>query len=86
MLKIFGKFFDFCGKINKGKFYKSLALGVLFALMEAMKIPAIILLIDGAIRQRVTSVLLFECFSIILVSVVIGSVIKYRITMLQCEA
>lgn len=86
MLKIFGKFFDFCGKINKGKFYKSLALGVLFALMEAMKIPAIMLLIDGAIRQRVTSVLLFECFSIILVSVVIGSVIKYRITMLQCEA
>lgn len=86
MLKIFGKFFDFCGKINKGKFYKSLALGVLFALMEAMKIPAIMLLIDGAIRQRVTSVLLFECFGIILVSVVIGSVIKYRITMLQCEA
>ena len=86
MLKIFGKFFDFCGKINKGKFYKSLALGVLFALMEAMKIPAIMLLIDGAIRQRVTSVLLFECFSIILVSVAIGSVIKYRITMLQCEA
>lgn len=86
MLKIFGKFFDFCGKINKGKFYKSLALGVLFALMEAMKIPAIMLLIDGAIRQRVTSVLLFECFSIILVSVVISSVIKYRITMLQCEA
>lgn len=86
MLKIFGKFFDFCGKINKGKFYKSLALGVLFALMEAMKIPAIMLLIDGAIRQRVTSVLLFECFGIILVSVIIGSVIKYRITMLQCEA
>lgn len=86
MLKIFGKFFDFCGKINKGKFYKSLALGVLFALMEAMKIPAIMLLIDGAIRQRVTSVLLFECFGIILVSVAIGSVIKYRITMLQCEA
>lgn len=86
MLKIFGKFFDFCGKINKGKFYKSLALGVLFALMEAMKIPAIMLLIDGAIRQRVTSVLLFECFGIILVSVIIGSVIKYHITMLQCEA
>lgn len=86
MLKIFGKFFDFCGKINKGKFYKSLALGVLFALMEAMKIPAIMLLIDGTIRQRVTSVLLFECFGIILISVAIGSVIKYRITMLQCEA
>ena len=86
MLKIFKKFFDFCGKVNKGKFYKSLALGVLFALMEAVKIPAIMLLLDGIIRNKVTSVLLWQCFGILLLSVVIGSVIKYYITMLQCEA
>lgn len=86
MLKIFKKFFDFCGKVNKGKFYKSLALGVLFALMEAVKIPAIMLLLDGIIEDKVTSVLLWQCFGILLLSVVIGSVIKYHITMLQCEA
>lgn len=86
MLKIFKKFFDFCGKVNKGKFYKSLALGVLFSLMEAVKIPAIMLLIDGVIRQAVTPTLLWECFGILASSVVIGSVIKYHITMLQCEA
>lgn len=86
MLKIFKKFFDFCGKINKAKFYKSLVLGVLFAFMEAMKIPAIMLLIDGAIRKDVTPALIGECFGILLASVIIGSFIKYHITMLQCEA
>lgn len=60
MLKIFKKFFDFCGKVNKRKFYKSLALGVLFALMEAVKFPVIMLLIDGIIRNKVTSVLLWH--------------------------
>lgn len=86
MLKIFNKFFNFCGKVNKGKFYKSLVLGVFFAIMEAMKIPAIMLLLDGAIRQQVTPALIWKCFGILLASVVIGSIIKYRITMLQCEA
>lgn len=86
MLKIFKKFFDFCGKTNKRKFYRSLILGIFFALMEAMKIPAIMLLIDGVIRQAVTPTLLWECFGILAASVVIGIVIKYHTTMLQCEA
>lgn len=86
MLKIFNKFFNFCGKVNKGKFYKSLVLGVFFAIMEAMKIPAIMLLLDGAIKQDVTPALIWESFGIILASIIIGSIIKYRITMLQCEA
>lgn len=86
MLKIFKKFFDFCGEANKRKFYKSLILGVLFALMEAMKIPAIMHLMDGIIRQSMTPVLIWECFGILFVSMVIGAVVKYRITMLQCEA
>lgn len=86
MLKIFMKFFDFCGKVNKGKFYKSLVLGVLFAIMEAIKIPAIMLLIDGAIRQKVTPTLICECFGMLLASIIIGAVVKYHITMLQCEA
>lgn len=86
MLKIFKKFFDFCGTVNKANFYKSLILGVFFALMEAMKIPAIMLLIDGAIRNDITPTLLWECFGILFVSVAIASFIKYHTTMLQCEA
>ncbi len=86
MLKIFKKFFDFCGEVNKRKFYISLALGVILALMEAIKIPAIMLLLNGIIKQKVTPLLLWGCFGIILVSVVIGAIIKYRMTILQCEA
>lgn len=86
MLKVFKKFFDFCGKKNRNKFYKSLILGVLFGLMEAMKIPAIMLMIDGALRNNVTPGLILKCFGIILASVIVGSVVKYYITILQCEA
>ncbi len=86
MLKVFRKFFDFCGKKNRKKFYKSLILGVLFGLMEAMKIPAIMLLIDGAIKQEMTPGLIWKCFGILLASVIAGSVVKYYITILQCEA
>lgn len=86
MLKIFRKFFDFCGTKNRKKFYLSLVLGVFFGLMEAMKIPAIMLLIDGAIRQEVTPALILGCFAILFASVAVGSVVKYHITMLQCEA
>lgn len=86
MLKIFNKFFNFCGKVNKEKFYKSLVLGVFFAIMEAMKIPAIMLLLDGAMKQDVTPALIWESFGIILASVIIGSFVKYYMTMLQCEA
>lgn len=86
MFKIFKKFFSYCGTENRNKFYKSLALGVLFALMEAMKIPAIMLLINGVINNTVTPTLIWQCFGILLASVIIGSFVKYHITMLQCEA
>lgn len=66
MLEIFGKFFDFCGEVNKREFYKSLVLSAVYALMEAMKIPAIMLLIRGALENNVTPRLLWECFVIIL--------------------
>ena len=41
MIQIFRRFFDFCGETNKRKFTKSIFLGVLKALFEALKIPAI---------------------------------------------
>lgn len=61
MLRILKRFFDFCGAENKKKFYKALFLGVVFALLEAVKIPAILLLIDGAIKQNVTESLIVLC-------------------------
>ena len=41
MVKIIQRFFDFCGEKNRHKFRLSIALGVLQAIFEALKIPAI---------------------------------------------
>lgn len=85
MLKIFQKFFGFCGE-NKKKFYRSLADGVILAFMEALKIPAIMLLLQGALNGEITGKLIGESFGILLFSIAAGSVVKYRSTILQCEA
>lgn len=85
MLKILQKFFDFCGK-NKEKFYRSLVDGVVLAFMEALKIPAIMLMMQGAIHGNITGKLILECFGILVFSIIVGSVAKYRSTILQCEA
>ena len=47
MIQIFRRFFNFCGEINKRKFTKSIFLGVLKALFEALKIPAIAVTLQG---------------------------------------
>lgn len=85
MLKILQKFFDFCGE-NKEKFYRSLVDGVVLAFMEALKIPAIMLMLQGAIHGNITGKLILECFGILVFSIIVGSVAKYRSTILQCEA
>ncbi len=85
MLKIFQKFFDFCGE-NKKKFYRSLIDGILLAFLEALKIPAIILMLQGAMEGAITKTLIWQCFGILVFSIVAGAVVKYRSTILQCEA
>ena len=55
MLEILNKFFNFCGMENKKKFYKAIALGVIMALFEALKIPAIVLMLSAIIEGSVTS-------------------------------
>lgn len=86
MLKILNKFFHFCGGKNQRKFYLSILLGVFMALFEALKIPAIVLMLDAVIKGRVTTVVIWQCFGICLVSVIGGFIVKYFNTMLQCEA
>ena len=85
MLEIFRKFFAFCGE-NRKKFYRSLGDGVILAFMEALKIPAIMLMLQGAMNGTITSGLIWKCFGILLFSIIVGSVVKYRATILQCEA
>lgn len=86
MLKIFQKFFGFCGEMNKKKFHKSIAYGVVQAFMEALKIPAMMLIVQATLKGNITSTVIWECFGILVLSVIGGTVVKYRSTMLQCEA
>ena len=52
MLKILNKFFDFCGSVNKKKFQISIVLGVIQAVCEAMKIPAIMIVLMDITDMR----------------------------------
>ncbi len=85
MLKIYRKFFSFCGENNR-KFYISLVYGVILAFMEAIKIPAIMLMLQGAISGNITGKLILQCMGILVGSLAVGSFVKYRATILQCEA
>ena len=86
MLKILNKFFNFCGKENKGKFYRSIAYGVIMALFEALKIPAIIVMLGAVLGKGVTPATIWASLGICVISVLGAFIVKYRSTMLQCEA
>ena len=85
MIKIYRKFFSFCGE-NSRKFYISLVYGVILAFMEAMKIPAVMLMLQGAISGNITGELILQCMGILVGSLAVGSFVKYRATIVQCEA
>lgn len=85
MFKVFKNFFDFCGGENKRKFYMSLALGLLLAIFEALRVPAIYVMIDAVLKDVVTSKTILTCLGIMLFSVFGASVVRYKVTMLQCE-
>lgn len=86
MIQIFRRFFDFCGEINKRKFTKSIFLGVLKALFEALKIPAIAVTLHGVLIGNLTVQHILLSFGIMLFSIVGNALANYRSTMLQCEA
>lgn len=86
MIQIFKRFFDFCGEENKRKFISSIFLGVLKALFEAMKIPAIAVTLQGVLAGELTIKHILLSFGIMLLSIAGNAVTNYRSTMLQCEA
>lgn len=86
MIRIFRRFFDFCGEINKRKFTKSIFLGVLKALLEALKIPAIAVTLHGVLSGNLTVQHILLSFGIMLFSIAGNAFANYRSTMLQCEA
>ena len=50
MVRIIREFFAFCGEENRHKFHTSILLGVLQAIFEALKIPAIACMVRALLR------------------------------------
>ena len=86
MIQIFRRFFTFSGKENRHKFIRSIFLGVLKAIFEAMKIPAIAVTLHGVLSGDLTVQHILLSFGIMLLSVAGNAFANYRSTMLQCEA
>ena len=86
MIQIFRRFFDFCGETNKRKFTKSIFLGVLKALFEALKIPAIAVTLQGVLSGNLTAQHILLSLGIMLFSISGNAFANYHSTMLQCEA
>ena len=86
MIQIFRRFFDFCGETNKRKFTKSIFLGVLKALFEALKIPVIAVTLQGVLSGNLTAQHILLSLGIMLFSIAGNAFANYRSTMLQCEA
>ncbi len=86
MLKILKKFFGFCSRENRKKFYISIVLGVVAALFLALKIPATAVLLQAILNGDITNGAILGSLAIMLVSIIGSSLVKYKATMLQTEA
>ncbi len=85
MFKILKNFFDFCGGENKRKFYLSLFLGLILAIFEALRVPAIYVMVDAVVTEKVTTATILTSLGIMIFSVIAASVVRYKVTMLQTE-
>lgn len=82
MLRIFHKFFEFSGE-QKKNFYISIILSIFYSIFEALKIPAIAVVLKDILQNNVTSRTIILSFVIILVSVIGCSVLKNKMTIKQ---
>ena len=86
MVKTIQRFFAFCGEENRHKFRLSIALGVLQAIFEALKIPAIACMVRALLRGSVETKDILLSLGIMLLSILGSGLIKAKSTMLQTEA
>ena len=86
MLKMVKKFFDFCSKKNRNKFYISALLGVIEAIFTAMKIPAAYFAIKAVIDNNIDLRTILTVVALMLVSTLGKMCINRFSAMLQTEA
>lgn len=85
MVEVLRKFFDFCGSVNKKKFYASIILGVLMAFLEALRIPATYVVVKAITTQTSNSNTAYISLGILLISIILTVIVKAKTTMLQTE-
>ena len=85
MFKILRNFFDFCDPKDRKRFYVSIVLSLFQAMFEALKIPAIAVMVRALLDGNVTSKTCLACFGIMLVSIIGAGSFKAKATMLQTE-
>ena len=85
MVKVIRKFFAFCGEENRKKFQTSVLLGILQAVFEALKIPAIAVMVRALLSGSVTTKDILLSLGIMLLSIIGAGLVKAKATMLQTE-
>ena len=85
MLKVIRKFFAFCGEENRRKFIISIRLNVIQALFEALKIPAIAVMIRALMNGTVDTKDILLSLGIMLISIAGSGLLKSKAVMLQTE-
>ena len=85
MIKTIKKFFAFCGEENRKKFVLSVWLAVLQAFFEALKIPAIAVMIRALIMENMRSQDILIALGIMVFSIAGAGLIKSKSVMLQTE-
>lgn len=85
MIQVLKKFFAFCTPEDRAKFRTSVILSLFQAIFEAMKIPAIAVMVKALLEQNVTGKTCLCCLGIMLVSIIGSGIVKSKASMLQTE-
>ena len=86
MFKMLNKFFAFCSRKDRNKFYKSVVLGVLDALFGAMKIPAAFFAFKAVLSGNIGLADYVTVIALMLISTIGKMVVNRFSNMLQTEA
>ncbi len=86
MLEMLKKFFDFCSKENRDKFYFSAVLGVIDAVFGSMRIPAAFYAITAVVENRVDTDAILAVLGFMFISTVGKMVVNRFSQMMQTEA
>ena len=86
MFKMLMKFFEFSGTENKKRYYEAIVLGVIEAVGQAMKIPAIYILVTGVVRGDVTYRTIMLSLAVLVGGMVVQCIVSLRSKMLQTIA